>query len=312
MKIEYGFESDEAKAFPPMVIVDVTNVCNMQCTHCPHREIVKSPSYKPSFMEWKLHKKIIDEVSENNIILLRYASDGESLLHPRFLEMIEYAKSKDVSPVNLTTNGLLLDEKTSERLLKAGIDVIDVSIDAFTKDSYEKIRVNSDFERVKKNTLNLIKLRNELNAPTKIMASIVEQPLVQNELNAFKRFWKPKVDLVLIRKFCNMCGLVKGKNRKPRKKRWPCPQFWKRITINCHGKMRFCVEDWHNKTVIGDVSKQSIKKVWNGKKYGQLRKIQLEGSFDKTAFCEHCTDWVNSRWDYGYDYAIKKIFEEEG
>lgn len=309
--MKYGFQSPEAEKYPPIIILDVTNVCNLECIHCPHRKIKKRLDYKPTFLKWNLYTKIIDEVSKNKILLFRYASDGESLLHPRFLDMVAYAKEHGIKPLNLTTNGLLLDEKTAKALLKLGIDIIDVSLDAFTKKRYDKIRKKSDFHKVMANLHNLLYLRKKINPTTKVMVSIINYPRVRDEIKDFKRYWEPLVDRVLVRNFCNVGGLVAKPNLRLKTKRWPCPQFWKRITITCKGKYRFCVEDWLNKTVVGDVRKKSIKEVWQGKEYQKLRRLHLEGKYSTIPICRNCTDWAASPWDYGYEYAVKKIMQQK-
>ncbi|MBA7705681.1 hypothetical protein ES703_114516 [subsurface metagenome] len=135
---------------------------------------------------------------------------------------------------------------------------------------------------------------------------------MRDEIEDFKKYWEPLVDRVLVRNLCNVGGLVARPDRQLKTKRWPCPQLWKRITITCRGKYRFCVEDWLNKTVIGDVQKESIKEVWQGKEYQKLRKLHLEEKYSAIPICRNCTDWVASPWDYGYEYAVKKIMSERG
>jgi MoaA/NifB/PqqE/SkfB family radical SAM enzyme len=205
-----------------------------------------------------------------------------------------------------------LDEKTAGALLKLGIDIIDVSLDAFTKKSYDQIRKKSDFHRVMANLHNLLYLRKKVNPTTKVMVSIITHPIVKDEIEDFQKYWEPLVERVLIRNLCNVGGLVARPNLRFKTKRWPCPQFWKRITVTCKGKYRFCVEDWLNKTIIGDVGKDSIEKIWQGKEYQRLRKLHLEGRYSAIPICRNCTDWIASPWNYGYEYAVKKIISERG
>jgi len=310
--MKYGFPSEKAKKFPLMVILDVCNVCNLECIHCPHVSLKKEASYRPTFLKWEWFDKIAREVGNHPGTLLRYASDGESLLHPQFINMVEHAHKLGVKPQNLTTNGLLLDEKKSQLLLKAGIDVVDISIDAFRKETYEKIRRKSNFHRVMANVHKLIELRDKINPKTKIMVSIVNQPEAAEEIDDFVNYWNPLVDRVLVRNFCNVLGLVnKAENKKGFvTDRYPCPQFWKRVTITCTGHFRFCVEDWRNETIIGHVKDTSIEEIWKGETYERLRQLHLEGRYDEISVCKDCTDWQASPWEYGYEYAIARIQSE--
>lgn len=310
--MKYDFASEKAREFPPMVILDITNVCNLECIHCPHSIQKKEKTYQPNHLKWEWFEKVAREVGAHPGTLLRYASDGEPLLHPQFADMVTYAHKVGVSPQNLTTNGYALDGETSRILLEAGMDVIDISLDAFRKETYEQVRRKSNYHRVMSNVHKLLELRDRYNPRTKIMVSIVDQPEASGEVDAFVDFWEPLVDRVLVRKFCNILGLVKEQRCEGAETpaRYPCPQFWKRVTITSRGSFRFCVEDWHNQSVVGHIEHSSIKEIWKGEEYKRLRNLQLAGAYDEIPLCKDCTDWQASPWEFGYEYAISKIYEQ--
>ena len=307
-RTKHGFQDEGDKLFPPMIIVDITNVCNLSCIHCAHPVIKKDPEYKPKFMDIEIFKTIVEEISKHNILLVRIVSDGESLLHPRFFEMMSIIKDVGIKPVNLTTNGMLLTEN-NEDIIECGIDIIDISIDAYREETYRNIRIGGDLNEVKRNIINLLKLRDEKKSPIKIFVSIIRQPLNEKEVDSFVEYWRPKVDFVMVRNLCDVVSLVdikKDRKKEVLPKRYPCPQFWKRVTINHNGDLRYCVEDWRNKTVIANVMDKSIEDVWQGAEYEKIRKLHLRGQYEKVKLCSECTDWIASPWDYGYDKIIKK------
>ena len=87
----YGFNG-RSEFFPSQLMVDITEVCNLGCIHCPH------PSFKVSDIILKidvnLNKKAVDEVNhygKNITKYIRYTSNGEPLVHPKSYEMIQYA-----------------------------------------------------------------------------------------------------------------------------------------------------------------------------------------------------------------------------
>ncbi len=325
----YGFQSPEAAEFPPMVILENTTVCNLRCIHCPQGQgYPEHPDYRAVFMDWDIYRKAIDEIAENKIILLRFSSDGEALLHRRFLDQIAYAKAKKISPVNLTTNGVLLDNpavengkpvagKTiMERLLELGLDIIDISLDAANRKTYETIRVRSNYHRVWSNVHRLLYLRDKLKAPTKVMLSIVDQPESHDEVADFIKYWTPLVDRVLVRGYIQNLGLTPSRDgmspTEQEPQRWPCPQFWKRVSINPEGGIRFCTCDWMNKTVVGNIKTHSIKQLWKGAEYDRLRKAHLEGRYaDARPICGPCVDWKPMRWEWGFEVAVKAVTGQE-
>ena len=56
--------------------------------------------------------------------------------------------------------------------------------------------------------------------------------------------------------------------------RWPCHQFWKRVTVNHDGDVRFCVEDWRNTGLVGNVMDMTIAEMWKSPLYEELRERQ--------------------------------------
>lgn len=285
--------------FPPMVIVETTNECNLACTHCPRREVIKDPEYKIGFMNMDLYKKIVDEISQYKYATLRPFGDGEPLLHPQIVEMIHYAKEKGITKIWLNTNGLLLDEKISRALLKAGLDLMEVSIDAATEETYRKIRIGSNFNLVIQNVIRYAELKRQILPQAKVEVSFVESTDNIQEEAEFIRFWKRRVDTVGIRPFHQHAGLVK-ENKRARKyfteRRCPCPTLWKRIMINFDGRVKFCGLDSKNQGVIGNIPNQTIKEIWNGETYTKFRRLHIQGKFDEIPICGKCTDYFQHPW----------------
>lgn len=307
---EHGFVRPEHAEFPPIVIVSVTNACDMACIHCAHPVIKRLPGYRPRFMSREIHTRIVEQTRDHGdrLWVFRYASDGESMLNPSFLDMVEEAKAAGIGPIDLTTNAMSLDDDKMRRLLAAPIDVIDVSLDAHSKATYEKIRKRGRFDRVVANLRRLIELRNEMRSPTKIMTSIIRQKEAFDEVEAFRRQWGPLVDEVLVRGLNTDLGLVNVSETYFRDiARWPCPQFWKRVTVNHVGEIRFCVEDWRNEGVVGNVVETTIGEVWRSAIYERFRTLHASGRWGDMSMCRKCLDWQHMEWEHGFEKAIQKV-----
>ena len=130
---EYGFGGRLSSVFPSQIIVDLTEVCNLECIHCPHPTFKKSKYYSGKFLDQDLNRKIVDEVRQhgrNHTGFIRYTGEGEPLIHPKGYELIQYAVNNSGVFVTLTTNGTIMDENRTKRLLDSGVHLIDISIDA--------------------------------------------------------------------------------------------------------------------------------------------------------------------------------------
>jgi len=177
--------------------------------------------------------------------------------------------------------------------------------------TYEKIRVGGDFDLVVANTLKLIELRNALDSDVKIIVSIIDQYDAKDEIKEFESFWQDKADKVLIRKLTSIGGLLDNKHSENKnidfQSRWPCPLLFRRMFINVNGLVEFCVDDWLDESVVGDVRKESLEKIWTGESYQKLRKMHIEGEFNAAGKCALCPDWQARTWEYDYFSALESL-----
>lgn len=314
-EIRYGFYDRLKAEFPSQIIVDITEVCNLACVHCPHSIFKKSEHYSGRHLDPELNSKMVDEVRHNgkgNTQYIRYSSNGEPLLHPKGYDMIEEAVRLSGVFVTLTTNGTIMNEVRTQRLLEAGVHLIDISIDAFTPETYAKIRVNGNLAVTKENVLRLIRWVKESGSKTKVVVSYVEQADNCLETADFEAFWKEQgADFVVIRRL-HSCS---GANEKLAAQSWqelkliadarrPCLYPWERIVLTARGDLAFCPADWGHRAFISDYRQTTIKETWRGSFYESLRKSHLTNQYENYGFCCQCPDWSETRWpDEGRSYA---------
>lgn len=312
-KTRYGFKKEQDSLFPPMVFVEITNVCNLGCVHCPYPFVSRQNSYKPRYMDLAIYKKIADEVAQFPGAIFRFVCDGEPMLHPDFLNILRYAKQKKISPVCFNTNGMLLNEKMAREIISLGVDVVEVSIDALTKETYGRIRKGGDFEKVRSAVFNLLQERDRKQGKTKVMVSIIDQPEAAAEIDGFFKFWNSRVDRVIKRTYTTIGGMVdKGKVKFWQKQgRWPCPLPWTRVFINVDGFAKFCVEDWQDETILGDLRLSTIQDVWISSRYRSIREAHLARKFNGLQRCQECLDWPAREWNYDYFFALGCVLDRQ-
>jgi uncharacterized Fe-S cluster-containing radical SAM superfamily enzyme len=313
--MEYGFASENHRIFPPMVVVSITNVCNLRCIHCHYRIYARRPEYKAHMLDWDIWQAICDQMGDYPWSILNLGTDGEPLLHPRFLDMMRYARQKGLAPINLTTNGLLLEGKLADAILdEEVVDVVNVSLDALSEEKYRLIRGGSH-ARVYGNVENFLAERNRRASRVKVQVNIIDQPEVHDELPAFVAHWQGRVDNVLVRTYYDATHVtgqpgpdLTGKQGPfAAVTRWPCQQFWRRFNVADDGTARFCVDDWYNRTQIGDLHRETIAQLWQSPAYEELRQRHLAGDFAAIPFCASCTEWQGMKWDFDYFTALEKM-----
>lgn len=113
------------------VLLAITEACNSNCKHC---RVIKYHSK----VEFEKIIKVIDKIkNETRIINI---TGGEPLLYPQILQLIKYIKEKTPLKVSLSTNGYLLDKKTTARFKKLSLDAINVSLDSIHPDKHDSFR----------------------------------------------------------------------------------------------------------------------------------------------------------------------------
>lgn len=313
-KAKYGFQKHLNSEFPSQIIVDSTQFCNLACIHCPHPSFIKTDAYSGSHLDIELHKKLIDEIATDGLGIcqyIRYTANGETLIHPKFDEMIEYAGKYSKTRINVTTNGVLLTDKKSKKLLDAGVNVFDISLDAYSDETYSKVRVKGDLSKVRPNVLNLIKLIKEGSYDAKLVVSFVEQPLNMHETKQFEDFWKNAgADFVVIRRLHSAAGAKDGIKSKMEEglknvERKPCLYPWERLVVTPEGDLGFCPAGWTGESHFIDFNKTTIKEAWQSKFMNSLREAHLSNNYKGFDFCKQCPDWIHTKWpdEQGKNYS---------
>lgn len=140
--------------YPCLVEIEPTTRCNLKCKMCEHTYW----NEPPADMTFEQFKYILSQFP--NLKWLGLTGIGESFMNKDFMKMLKYAKSKKIY-VEIYDTFYFVDKKIAKELIDMGIDRIQPSIDAATKETYENIRVNSNFDRVVKNLKTLIDLKKE-------------------------------------------------------------------------------------------------------------------------------------------------------
>lgn len=111
------------------VYIEITNICNMNCSFCHGH---KRPFRRMSTEEFML---ILDKLADQTKYLY-YHLMGEPLTHPQLPDFIRLACRRGYKSV-ITTNGTLL-EKRGDELLAAGVYKLNISLHSFEKEDDEK------------------------------------------------------------------------------------------------------------------------------------------------------------------------------
>jgi MoaA/NifB/PqqE/SkfB family radical SAM enzyme len=109
---------------------------------------------KPSEIALNDAIRVLDFMA-NNGFLIAYFTGGEPALHPNVVEIVNYADELGML-TSITTNGTILP-KTLEKLYKAGLHTLSVSVDFWDPEFCEKTRGFKDIHDRCKETIKFAK-----------------------------------------------------------------------------------------------------------------------------------------------------------
>lgn len=285
---------------PFIVQIFPVYACNFKCNFCIHSIPHKQRGYVSDkvMMDFELYKKVIDDIAQfpQKIKMLRFAATGEPLLHPQIVEMIEYAKSKNVSnSIEIVTNASLLTKGLSDKLADSGLDWLRISIEGLSAKKYKEIcSVNIDFEQLVENIRYFYENRKD----TRIYIKIIDCALLKDEEVMFYEMFGKICDKIAIEYLLpavkeidysklsdkNFDVTQNGSEVSSVK---VCPQPFYMMQVNPEGNIVPCCS-MVTPIVLGNCENESIKDIWDGQSYKDFQLLQLNDRKEKNKICNDC------------------------
>ena len=144
--------------YPRRVWLLMSEFCNINCIMCGLNKNSKV------FLDNETLKKNIDWRKVDEIEF----QGGEILAMKSAKEMYLWLTQELNKKVNLITNGILISSKWAEYLV-AGADWVQISVNAASKETHEKVNVGSNFDKVFENIKKLTELKLQTNSKIKII-----------------------------------------------------------------------------------------------------------------------------------------------
>ena len=284
-----------------VIAIGVTNLCSGRCFYCPREAI---HSYGTGYMDFELYRKLIDWAAVNNVKAVGLSLFGEPLLHPRIIDMVDYAIEKGV-PARISTNAIVMYKELAEKLIDRPISAFEMSMDGFTKEEYYRGKQVDKFDQAKENILYLLKLAKEKNSKASFNVHFVDIGNI-SFFNKFRyiKFWsKQLAGLKHATSFSyephNWAGFrddIKDRMHFFDKllTKWvikkPCTDL-KNLIVDFNGNVFVCGSNLHPRAVMGNINDQTIESILISPLREKYLSENEKGSFQGVE-CGICT--VNS------------------
>ena len=289
--------------YPLHVDLELVFACNLRCPMCIMslpRDQLREWGDQKTKMSLETARRLIDEGVREGQASLGLNGTNEPLIVPYLVDIIEYARSQGILDIMFNSNGFLLTEELSHRLLDSGLTRIMFSLDAITKQTYDQIRVRSDFDRVMQNIETFLRLKQERGAVLPLVrVSFVKTSINEPELDAFIEHWSQRVDFLSIQQYGNpFQGSEKDEKEELRAtgldfqfdELFRCPQPWVRALVRNDGTVLPCCAFLGMKFDMGNIYESGLKALWQSNPWRRLRQLHAAGRYREEPICKECKE----------------------
>jgi len=264
-----------------IITIEPYNLCNLRCVMCPYSKMKR----KKELMGLELFERIVGEAKDLGYTTVTMQVYSEPLLDPHLIERIKFVKSLGMK-AGFFTNATMLDGKMADALLDSGLDFIKFSVDAGSKEDYDKIRIGGDWERVKGNIISFYKKRQGRGMTTpKITVFMIKQASNERNIAAHRTFWSEWSDDVNISVVDNRAD---DKPIEMHGTAYPCFEP-NHPTVLSNGKLVLCCLDYEGEVVLGELKKQSLKEIIESNEYRRVTDLHMSFRGDQIKMCKNCT-----------------------
>ena len=304
-----GFlKSERAKALPFSLKLNTGYTCNLRCPLCP-----TGRGIRPKNMELRLETVQSLLPSMADVPVVELYGFGEPFLNKDIFDIISLLKTAG-KVVEIDSNLNIRNSTVVDRIAKSGIDFLSVSLDGADQESYASYRYNGSFETAYKNTLSL---RAAIKGWGRMQWQFLVHMKNQDQVGQARDMaGKAKVDFKPLNIGLYIDMFYRGpkeivdewlsseqqleRQSEPHKGAGVCRYMYDEPYVDCDGKVYPCcyapyapkasLEDGFQ-NVFGDLTKQSLRQVWNNEYYRAARRLFLENSGavpDKKPICLKC------------------------
>lgn len=288
---------------PPIVNIEPTNICNLKCPLCiTGSGQMNRTRGKMSFDDYMT---FINAVADRVIYITLY-HQGEPYLHPRFNEMVAFAKKKHLYVTTSTNAHYFETDEQAESVVKSGLDSMIISLDGVTQQSYAHYRRGGNLDIVLDGIRKLVNAKQKLDSKTPyLFAQFLVMKHNESEINDIKKLAAElKVDRLLI-KTAQIMTFQQAEQWLPenhtycrydlnendilvKQGRGACPRLWMTTLMDWDGTIVPCCFDKNADYAMGHFTDAAtFKTVWMSEPYDKFRR-QILKNRDVIAICRNC------------------------
>ena len=255
-------------------------------------------------MESALVEQVISEVSRYDDALVVLGGFGDPLRHPRFTTILEAVcqnrgVGRGVYGLAVRTNAVDLTDDLIEALVTCEVDVLNVTLDAWTADLYRRLQSPNDPDAANLETVlaRLDRLAEVRQSHTSVRPIVVPEMAKArenvHELDDFHDGWLRRIGAVTISGASHYAGQLEDHRviRMTPPTRFGCRRIGSRCLVLADGRVAVCDQDFRGQHTVGRIGEESLAEIWQGGAFDHVRRAHQNERYDPMPLCPACEEW---------------------
>lgn len=277
---------------PYNVTISVGNVCDFKCVYCLADNAIVQNAARPHLTTLSEFEQILAQLKEFDqpVKQITFVSQGETILNKNLPDMIHLVKENHVAKsVKIITNANALTEEYSDRLLKAGLDILKISLQGLSEERYREIckpPASFSFEKFKKQIAYFYHHRGNC----KVHIKIIDIALQKGEEELFYNQFRAISDQATIES-CIDESCDQNKYGFYLKDCKICPTPFYYMFLDVWGNVYPCCvggAQKNEKYALGNIRNTTLKRLWQNN-FQKLQIDLLNRQITSDSACWQCT-----------------------
>lgn len=166
---QFAMKAEVMRAWPVLVKVDISPLCNLRCTYCVHARpgegsdpaLSQQLFRRRQQMTAAQFERIAEQIAGRTMAVALYYL-GDPLLHPELDAICGIASDARLDSHVSTNFSFDLTDERLTNLLTSGLTHLTVCVDGFRQESYERTRVGGRLDWVLGNLERTLQIRRDL------------------------------------------------------------------------------------------------------------------------------------------------------
>jgi spiro-SPASM protein len=234
-------------------------------------------------------RSISAAIANDDDVCVVLGGHGDPCCHPAFAEICAALRS-DAAAIAVRTPGTLDDPAVESALFDVPVDVVEVTLDATSSDTYARVHGVDAFDDVTARVERWLERRvRGGRARPLVVPSFVKSVDNLDEMEAFFDHWQRRLGMQLITGHSDYGGQLprRAVTSMSPPTRAGCRRTRSRVMVLADGSMTTCDQDFAGRQVVGSVKKCGLVELWRRESWRDIR----ERAVPKAPLCAACDQW---------------------